>query len=103
MAPLRPFRLVYRSFKAIGFDPAKSAEVFEFRGFDLAYIARIFPGWVLEREDNRGYSQPRYQAIGELFGRVYVVVYSRSDERCRLITAWEAEPEERARWYDFTR
>ena len=34
--PPRPFRLVHRSFAWITFDPAKSDEVFERRGFDLA-------------------------------------------------------------------
>ena len=49
----RPFRLVYRSFSRSTFDPAKNDEVFELRGFDLAYVSRIFPGYVLEREDSR--------------------------------------------------
>ncbi len=46
-----PFRLVYRSFDQIEFDTAKNDEVFELRGFDLAYVSRLFPGYVLERED----------------------------------------------------
>lgn len=37
--PPRPFRLVHRSFARVIFDPAKSDEVFELRGFDLAYVA----------------------------------------------------------------
>ena len=45
--PPRPFRLVYRAFDAFEFDPAKSEEVFEARGFDLAYARRVFPGYVL--------------------------------------------------------
>ena len=60
----RSFRLVYRAFERIGFDPGKSDQILEERGFDLAYVSRMFPGYVLEREDSRGYPEPRYQAIG---------------------------------------
>jgi hypothetical protein len=57
MSPPRPFRLVYRAFGEITFDPAKSDAIFELRGFDLAYVSRIFPGTVLERRDTRSYSE----------------------------------------------
>lgn len=72
----RAFRLIYRSFEHIEFDPAKSDEVFEARGFDLGYVSRIFPGYVLEREDSRPYSEPRFQVIGELSNELYFVVYT---------------------------
>lgn len=99
----RPFRLTYRAFDRVEFDPAKSDEVFEFRGFDLAYVAQMFPGYVLEREDRRGYPEPRWQAIGEVLGEVFFVVYARPWPRvCRLITAWIAEPHERELWHDIT-
>ena len=64
MPPPRPFRLVYRSFREITFDPVKSDEIYAFRRFDLAYISRTFPGIVLARRDTRSYSQPRYQRPG---------------------------------------
>jgi len=99
MSPPRRFELVYRSFDRIDFDPRKSDEILNTRGFDLAFVARIFPGRVLEREDTRGYRETRYQAIGEVLGAVYFVVYTREARRCRLITAWEATPEERKHWY----
>ncbi len=57
--PPRPFRLVHWSFAKVTFDPAKSDEVFTLRGFDLAYVARIFPGYVLEREDTRDHPERR--------------------------------------------
>jgi uncharacterized DUF497 family protein len=100
MAPRRSFKPVYRAFDRIGFDPAKSDAVLAERGFDLGFIARIFPGVVMEREDNRGYNETRYQALGELLGNIYVLVYTRQGKACRLITAWEAEPEDRALWYE---
>ena len=96
--PPKPFRVVYRTFERIGFDPRKSEEVFAERGFDLAYVSRIFPGYVLEREDTRLYFETRYQAIGEVEGELYVVVYTRLGRICRLITAWEAERYEKEIW-----
>ncbi len=98
--PPRPFRLVYRAFDRVEFDPAKSDEVFEARGFDLEYVSRIFPGYVLEREDTRGYAEPRFQVIGELLGEVYEVIYTPRGRTCRLITAWIAEPAYRELWHD---
>jgi hypothetical protein len=87
----------------IEFDPVKNDEVFAERGFDLAYVSRMFPGYVLEREDTRPYRERRYQVIGEVVGEVFVVVYTRRGDICRLITAWVAERHERDFWYDFAR
>lgn len=100
MAPQRPFRLVYREFDRFAFDPRKSDEILAERGFDLAFVATMFPGFVLEREDTRGYDETRFQAIGELLGNIYVVVYTRQGRDCRLITAWEAEPSQVRAWYE---
>ena len=100
--PKRPFRLVYRAFDRVEYDLSKSDEIFALRGFDLAYVSRIFPGYVLEREDTRGYAEPRYQVIGELLCEVFFVVYTRRERACRLITAWIAEPHERNLWHDLT-
>ena len=86
--PPRPFRLVYRTFDAFEFDPAKSEEVFEVRGFDLAYARRVFPGYVLEREDTReDYGEPRFRVIGEVLQDVLVVICTLRGGICRLITA----------------
>jgi uncharacterized DUF497 family protein len=90
-----PLRRVYRSFDRIAFDPVKSEEILAARGFDLAYLARMFPGRVLEREDTRGYRETRYQGIGEVLGTAYFVVYTRAGRRCRPIAAWEGTLEER--------
>lgn len=98
--PPRPFRLVYRAFERIEYDQAKSDEVFEERGFDLAYVSRLFPGYVFEREDTRGYDEPRFQVIGELLGEVYEVVYTMREDTCRIITAWVAEPAYKELWDD---
>ena len=98
MPPIQPFRPVYRAFARISYDPRKSDEVLVERGFDLGYVSRMFPGYVLEREDTRPYAEARYQAIGDVPGDLFVVVYTRSGGHSRLITAWEAEPYEREIW-----
>ena len=99
--PPQPFRLVYRTFDAFEFDPATSGEVFELRGFDLAYARQMFPGYMLEREDTRGYGELRFQVIGEVMEDVLVVAYApRENGVCSLITAWEAEGWERDLWYE---
>ena len=98
--PPRPFRLVYRAFDAFEFDPAKSEEVFEARGFDLGYVSRIFPGYVLEAQDTRPYPEPRFKVIGELLGDVFVVIYTPRGRACRLITAWLADLVDRNLWHD---
>lgn len=98
--PPKAFRLVYRTFDQIKFDLAKSQEVFGDRGFDLGYVSRVFPGYVLEREDTRGYKEVRFQVIEELFGEVYEVIYTRRGQVCRVITAWIAEPAYRRMWDD---
>ena len=73
--PPRPFRLVYRAFDTVEFDPVKSGEVLAVRGFDLAHAARLLPGYVLEREDTRGgYREPRFRIIGEVLQQVLVVI-----------------------------
>ena len=92
MPPPRGFRLVYREFKRVEFDPAKSAEVFAERGLDLGYVSRAFPGHVLEQEDTQGgYGERRFRVIAELFGEVFVIIYTLRGETCRVITAWIAD------------
>lgn len=99
--PPRPFRLVHRAFDTFEFDPAKSNAVLELRGFDLAYARRMFPGYVLEREDTReDYGEPRFRVIGEVLQDILVVIYTPRAGACRLITAWEAEGWELELWYE---
>ena len=69
----------------------------------LGYVSRIFPGYVLEREDTRPYPEPRFQVVGELAGELYVVVYTPRGRGCRFITAWIAEPRYWELWNDLTR
>ena len=94
---------MYRDFAWIDYDPAKSDEIFAARGFDLAHVARVFPGYLLERKDTRRYREVRYQAIGEVLGEIYFLVYTIRGRGCRLITAWIADRYESQIWYDASR
>jgi len=87
-------------FRWIDYDPVKNDEVFEARGFDRAHVVRILPGYVLGRQDARRYREVRYQAIGEVLGELYFVVYTLRGTGCRLITAWIADRYERQIWHD---
>ena len=99
--PPHPFRLVYRAFDTVEFDPAKSDEVLEARGFDLAHAGRLFPGYVLEQEDTRwDYGARRPKVIGKLKGDGLVVIYTVRGGACRLISAWEADPFDTELWHE---
>ena len=77
-------------------DQAKSDVTYEQRGFDFAYAIQVFlDDRRLEREDTRrDYGERRYQAIGEIEGRFYFVVYARRDRRFRIISARRAHSHE---------
>jgi uncharacterized DUF497 family protein len=56
-------------------DPAKHENTRRDRGFD--YAARIFAGPTVEAMDRRrDYDEERIRVIGEIDGRVFVVIYT---------------------------
>jgi hypothetical protein len=58
-------------------DEAKSEATLAKRGFDFARASLIFDGPVVEEPDRRwDYGEIRIRAIGEVGGRVLVVVYT---------------------------
>jgi putative transcriptional regulator len=60
-------------------DPLKSEQTRQQRGFGFEYAARVFAGPTVEAVDRRrDYGEERVRAIGEIEGRVYVVVLYRS-------------------------
>ena len=101
--PPSAFKLVFRSFDQFEYDRRKSDEVFDGRGFDFGYASRIFPGYVLERQDTRISHEVRFQAMGEILGEVFVLVYTKREQSCRIITARRAERYEEDMWYETTR
>jgi uncharacterized DUF497 family protein len=65
------------------------------------YTARIFAGPTVEIVDRRwNYGEERIRAIGEIDGRVYVVIYT---DRLRvrwIISAWKASGKDVRTWRD---
>ena len=77
-------------------DGVKSDATFERRGFDFAYAAQIFDDpHRIEREDaRRDYGEPRWQTLGEIDGRVFLVVYTPRGATTRIISARRAHDTE---------
>jgi len=83
-------------------DEAKSEATFVMRGFDFAYAALLFDDpWRIEREDTRNnYGERRLQTIGEIEGRVFLVVYTPRDGATRIISARRAHDNEEKEYRD---
>ena len=66
---------------------------------DFRTASRIFlDPFLIEYEDDRGYDEPRWNAIGVVDGRVLFVTYTERGERIRMISARGAEPHERRKY-----
>ncbi len=77
-------------------DETKSDACFRTRGFDFAYAAFAFadPNRVI-REDNRySYGEDRYQLIGSIDGRLFVLAYTPRNGVIRIISARKANQRE---------
>lgn len=86
-------------------DDAKSEICFRERGFDFAYVARVFldPQRVVEPDKRLDYGEPRYRVFGRVDGRVFAAVYTPRGGRCRLISARKANSREVRRYVESTR
>lgn len=82
-----------------GWDPAKSEKTRRDRGFGFEYAARVFAGPTIEAIDRRkDYGEERISAIGEIDGRVYVVVYTDRPGVRWIISAWKASGRDLRQW-----
>jgi uncharacterized DUF497 family protein len=80
----------------IDFDPAKNAENIASRGLDFADVARLWrEGPVIEIEDHRAdYGEVRMIAVGRVFGRVCVAVFTDRGAVRRIISFRKANRRE---------
>lgn len=77
-------------------DEAKSQKNLRERGFDFAFIARMFDQDILEYEDTRRhYGEQRLVALGEIEEEVFVVIYTWRGDVRRIISARRANRRER--------
>jgi uncharacterized DUF497 family protein len=77
-------------------DESKSDACLRERGFDFAYAVRAFfdPNRLV-REDNRySYGEERYQLVGSIEERLFVVVYTLRHDVFRIISAHKANQRE---------
>lgn len=80
-------------------DPAKHEKTRQERGFGFDYAIRIFAGPTVEAIDRRqAYGEERIRAIGEIDGRVFVVVYTDRPGIRWIISAWKASGKDLRTW-----
>lgn len=86
-------------------DEAKSEACFRNRGFDFAYVARAFfdPERVVRADTRHSYGEERYQLMGKIEERVFVVVYTPRRGAMRIISARKANQREVKQYEDSTR
>ena len=77
-------------------DDAKSDTCFVQRGFDFAYAIRAFldPNRITSRDYRWDYSEERYRLLGEIEGRVFVVIFTLRNSTIRIISARKANKRE---------
>jgi uncharacterized protein len=81
-------------------DESKRQENWELRKVDLLEAALIFEDpEILESVDSRNnYGEDRIQALGQVDGTFYVVVYTWRGDTRHLITAWKVGENGRRRY-----
>lgn len=77
-------------------DEAKSDACFEERGFDFAFAAQVFfdPDRLIRADLRHSYGEDRFQLLGRIDTRVFVVVYTPRPHRNRIISARKANARE---------
>lgn len=84
------------SIKDFEWDEAKSEACFAERGFDFAYAARAFfdPDRLVMADNRYSYGEDRYQLIGKIERRLFVVVYTPCRNVIHIISARKANKKE---------
>ncbi len=86
-------------------DESKSEACFRERGFDFAYAARAFfdPDRIVRADTRHSYGEERYQLMGKVEQRLFVVVYTPRLEAMRIISVRKANQREVRHYEDNTR
>lgn len=85
-------------------DEGKSERCLAERGFDFAYAARAFfdPDRVVHADTRRNYDEERYQLMGMIEQRLFVLVYTPRPGAMRIISARKANQREVQHYEDST-
>lgn len=77
-------------------DDAKSDDCFAKRGFDFAYVIRVFldPKRMIRQDERKSYGEQRYQLFGRIDERLFVIVFTHRGTGIRIISARKANARE---------
>jgi hypothetical protein len=77
-------------------DEIKSDGCFDNRGFDFAYAAKAFfdPNRIIRADLRYSYGEERFQLLGAIDSRIFVVVYTPRPQATRIISARKANARE---------
>lgn len=83
-------------------DDEKSEACFKSRGFDFAYAASVFadPSRKVREDARFSYGEARYELLGRIEGRIYVVIFTIRAQELRIISARKANRREVKRYED---
>lgn len=86
-------------------DEAKSDSCFKERGFDFAYAARAFldPRRIVRADTRHSYGEDRFQLMGRIEQRLFVVVYTPRNDVLRIVSARKGNQREIRHYEDRTR
>jgi hypothetical protein len=81
-------------------DEKKHRTNFTKHGLDFRDAAKVFQGVTVTAEDNRqDYGESRFISLGQLDDILVVIVYTRRNDKFRIISMRKAKPRER-RFYE---
>ncbi|HVH78790.1 MAG TPA: BrnT family toxin [Stellaceae bacterium] len=85
-------------------DPNKSLRTFGDRDLVFEAARIVFRGSLVRRQDTRRHRtrEPRFMVLGELYGRVMVIICTPRNRKCRIISLRPANAIERGIYYDHT-
>jgi len=85
-------------------DGQKSQACFPERGFDFALAAGAFfdPGRLVREDARYSHGESRYQLLGKIEGRLFVVIDNRRRDAIRIISARKSNQREVKEYEDRT-
>ncbi len=96
--------LNYTSHMKFEWDQLKSEACFLERGFDFVFAAHAFfdPNRLLREDTRHSYGEVRYQLVGSIDGRLFVVIYTLRHDVMRIISARKANQREEKQYENRT-
>ena len=82
----------------------KSEDTFADRDFVFEAARIVFRGPLVRRPDTRRRrsKEQRFMVLGELYGRVLMIIYTPRNRKCRIISMRPANALEQRIYYEFT-